>query len=214
MLNFDELNQEQLAALTESELNEYVKVELMKEGLDIAVEDPGEYTVPSPKLKTTKYYTIEVTNGYSSFGDLYFRTLSQAEKFIALQPMTHGTDWDAGREFKFMVQKELVISAVELYDENEVRENLPVIIKYKESKKIHSEKANNYKQWRNRRNNIYSKIYDAWRKAVEKQNSIDKVKTTWSEYLTLANGDSTVAMAFLEKAYGTEAIAAAGIENA
>lgn len=197
-MSYKDLSQDELAEMSDSEIETLIRRELMEQGIK-EFEDPGEFDLPKPHIKVHKLYEVE---------GIKFATSALAEKFLALNPFTSDYHWKVGNDFRFAKQVDREIKIVELYDKEDVEEHGNLLVAWNSQYRRWEERKRYYEAYMSRRNGIYSEVWAAVTKSREAAQEAADILKSWHEYITLANGDREVAAKFLIKTYGEEKVRA------
>jgi hypothetical protein len=192
------------AAYAPNEVREVIRKILMEKGI-VEVEDPGEFTIPKPKVKMVTYYRV----GYGM--SVLVKSPKIAEKFFDLEPMHQTDDWNIGYAFKFAKKEDKRIELCELYDEEDLKLHAPEMQEWEAQHNRWSAKKNEYDTYINNKNHVSKTVIDNWKKACEQNDAIAKVKETYDEYMKILDNDHEKAMVFLRKAFTEEQITQAKI---
>ena len=199
-MKYSDLSEQERAALSQDEIERFIKIELMEEGIK-EIEKPEPFGLQEPKLAKKKFYGVS--------GDL-FTTPGNAEKYIQLRPSIKDYDYDVGSAFSYAEPRDaLNIEVVELFDKSEVRERADELHTYSREKARWDARMSKYELYLYQRNKIANKITEDWLACMTRAEEDAEVRRAFTEYLDLANGDSEVAMKFLEKTYGSDKVSRA-----
>jgi pyruvate/2-oxoacid:ferredoxin oxidoreductase beta subunit len=195
-MKFEEMSNETKASMTESQIREQIKIEMM-EGDITEVEQPMEFDLEKPPMKTETYYVI---------GGIYFKTLKQAEQFKALDPKKDNYDWRVGSEVRYVdpIDGEIRIEKPNIKEE--IQEKGQELIEYYKQYHEYDRRKRKYDNYISTRNAIADKIWSVYVKAKEIVDEKQKIKDEYQEYTKLTNGDMELAYTFLVKHYGEEKV--------
>lgn len=210
MKTINEMSEKEILSLTGEQLETLVKIRMAQEGIKILSEPvkPEYLPIAEPDVLA---YDVE---GYNLiFTDI--ETAQKASQFILelkdklkkevygrhyqLKTLTSGDDRsyhlrDVGKiQPKKFYSKKLLAEMEDSFSANERTK--------KQYDTLLAEYTDNY----NSAASIREEIYDRYNEVVDKYSNMERMKSKYSEYLTLAENDSTIAMNFLKKAYTIDA---------
>lgn len=204
MNRITDLSTKDLLKLTPEDINTYVQIELMHEGIVIPPlpQKPEQFNL----APTVTVYQIH-SNGK------VLCTLPSNELALAVLEagqnafMTEDYLYEAGYDRKFMSKVEdLSIISVKVYDEHELRRYTKELKQSKDANDAYNSARREYDKINNRAIEITERVNDVVRFATKQQQKATEISNTFSKYTQLANGDYQVALNFLLKAYSQEEI--------
>jgi len=193
-MSFKDLSVEQIAALTKEEIEEYIRVEMMENGVK-AVEKPAPFLLLPPKVKTHKLYKV--------YG-LYFETPGQVDKLFQLRPKKTEYSWDLGTNLKFLSDVEKEYEQVEIFDKEDFIAKGDEMVAWRKQKDVWDNLNGAHEVYLQRRNKIASEFWTKWDEAKKKVEGKHTIQKAFEEYKTLAKGDEGIALGFLFKTFGEE----------
>lgn len=198
-MSYKDLSKEELAALSDYGVEQLIKTEMMEQSVKV-VGEPEPFTLLKPRLKTEKFYSV---------AGVLFKTMSQAEKFLALNPQKDDWSWNATSEFKYSEPMTSGINVVELHVKEEVLEKADELVAWASQKIEYDGMRTKYDSYCRTKGNIAKAVWEAVRSAREEIRKASEIRDAYYEYIQLANGDEEVAKKFLFKTYGEEKARAA-----
>jgi len=189
--------EKEIADMTIDEIDRAVQSEIMFRGIR-EYEEPGPEPL-KPTLKTSKYFCV---------GDLYFTTMSLAEKALALKPLIASYNWDIGSEVKYPATYSDTIKVVDLPSKEEVLRNAEAFTEWSNLHQVWSYARENYDRYKSRKADLVKDIFSEWNRCKDAAKDIKDVLTAFEEYKDLAGSDE-VAMKFLVKTFGQKRVDAA-----
>lgn len=196
---FKDLTDAQVLDLDDVDVEDIIAREIMEQGLK-KVDEPVPFLLQKPALKKEKFYEA---NG------VLFKTMSQAEKFAALQPYRKDYHWSIGTEFYYSNKSNVRIEVVELYDETELLEMAQDLQDWNRAYQDWQTHKNRYDSYLRSKSRISKEVWDRVTKVRAANRELQEIQGAYDEYLTLAGGNEDVAMNFLKKTYGEEKVHAA-----
>jgi len=196
---FKDLTDAQVLDLDDVDVEDIIAREIMEQGVK-KVDEPVPFLLQKPSLKKERFYEA---NG------VLFKTMSQAEKFAALQPYRKDYHWNVGTEFYYSNKSNVRIEVVELYDETEVLERAPDLQDWNRAYQDWQTHKNRYDSYLRRKASISKEVWDRVTKVRAANRVLQEIQDAYYEYIKLANGDKEIAQKFLFKTYGEEAAMAA-----
>jgi len=197
---FKDLTDAQVLDLDDVGVEDIIARENMEQGVK-KVEEPGPFILQKPALKKKEKF-------YEANGVL-FKTMSQAEKFTALQPYIKDYHWNIGTEFHYSKKSNVRIEVVELYDETELLEMAQDLQDWNRAYQDWQTHKNRYDSYLRSKSRISKEVWDRVTKVRAANRELQEIQGAYDEYLTLAGGNEDVAMNFLKKTYGEEKVKAA-----
>lgn len=207
MKKITEMTEQEILALTDSDLDLLIKLGMAEAGiklLDMPVE-PKYF--PTPKKDCVAY----AVSGFN----LVFKEKELADQLSHLLSeiidKSFAPDYERGNyELKFLKnynQSDYSFSSVgnvtkEDYFNRETLASFSELVKENnKAKKEYEEQLAEYNDAHDKASYIRDDIYEAHATVVSKYQKMENIKRQYLVYLKLANGDSDIAMNFLEKAY-------------
>lgn len=209
MKDWNKLTVEELAALTDAEVETYKKLLYAQNGIEFP-EEPKEIDDTYIPCDMTVYY---VQNIGSSWGGICFSSLEEAKHVAdvvreckSLGHISHkdgGNIFEPGTETEWNgKRKDFSITTDEAYSKkrfSEVQETLSTYAKLREQ----------YDKDKKAYDSLYSKAIEVTEEFMERLNNArERIKKRkrlaekyWLDYMPLAENNSEIAMNFLKKAY-------------
>lgn len=208
MKDWDKLTIEELAALTDEQVEIYKKLLYAQNGIRFPVEPKEPNTINIPKDKTV--YRINLIGFDILFGD--FQEAVHVSNFLKNCKSVCHFEYTNTWQNRYIVEGtpkdynnnniEFTVEAEEAYSKKkflEVQENLNTITKLNEQ---YSEDKSEYDETVRKAIEVTQDFLD---KLDEARNTIARRKTLtfkyYNDYLPLAENNGDIAMSFLEKAY-------------
>lgn len=198
-MSYKEIAKENLAALSDYEVEQLIKTEMMEQGVRV-VEKPSPFNELRPVLSTQKFYAVS---------GILFKTMSQAEKFLDLNPQKDDWSWNTTSEFRYSEPISSGIRVVELYVKEEVVERGDELTAWAAKKVEYDGKKSQYDNYCRSNGNIAKTVWNAVIEARKAQQERVEIQNAYEEYKELAGGDELIAQNFLFKTYGEEKARAA-----
>lgn len=200
---FELLTDAELLALTQEEIDWYIKLKKAEKGVKILI------CPATPEYRSTpdKDITTYEVNGYL-FTDR--TTAEEISNFINSKISTAlktNYNYNYGYDYKYVEPYEGNLSQVNTgnYYSKQVYDSIKDMISSNDKiKKAYEKVKEEYDAEEEKCTEIVDKIYEAVNKAKERKYQEDEYKIRIQEYLRLANGNTEVAWNFFEKAYTIE----------
>lgn len=196
---FKDLTDTQVLDLDDVDVEDIIAREIMEQGVK-KVDEPVPLLLQKPALKKEKFYEAD---------GVLFKTMSQAEKFAALQPYRKDYHWNIGSEFYYSKKSNVRIEVVELYDETELLERAEDLQDWNRAYQDWQTHKNRYDSYLRSKSRINKEVWDRVTKVRADNRELQEIQDAYYEYIKLANGDKEIAQKFLFKTYGEEAAMAA-----
>lgn len=205
MKRFQELTDVEVLALSEEEIERYIKLEMAEEGIKI-LQKPVE-----PKYKTIPEGD-ELTYGVGGFADnVVFKEKGAAQRIAdaITKELPNAFDLSYNRNYSLRYLKkadtEYTNLGVVKHSKHYKKETLDRIEEDKTAnddlKRIYEKELKEYDSENNRASRIRSDIWDRVHYLQQQELEKERNLTRYKEYLELANGNPEIAMNFLKKAY-------------
>lgn len=209
MKQITELTEKEILALTESELQTMVKLQMAEKGvkiLSIPLE-PKYEEVPKP---TEELHTVSgFTYSFKDVADA--NKLSSAIRDVAQNCLNYDYNYKIGSDFKFIKSLENYskdhlgsITPVKCYSKEVYNEVVEIGQRNQALKEEYSALLDEYNKAHSESQEIKDEIYGRYYDVQKKYYDMGIIKARYEEYLSLADGDVTMAMKFLKKAYSVD----------
>jgi hypothetical protein len=198
MNDFQNLTDEQVFQLTAEQINFYVDLECAKEGVlllpDTQPVEP-QLTKPQPDALVYEVGNFCVTSAEEA------ATLLEALQKVKLVRLDY--DGSTGYDSKYIKRLDTEVEAkpIKCYSPEvfaSIRESLT---EYTLAKNTYAREYNEYRDITAKRDKAAKWIWDRVEEIREKYVSQERMAKEFQRYLTLANGDKTIALNFLKNAY-------------
>jgi hypothetical protein len=207
MKTYWDLPETERAGLTEEQVREYIKYELMAAGV-LAPKPPEIVAVPEIVVPTTTMYGIEFAESrYHSRQalDVVFDTADAAAKFIALRPQIKSHDYEADtHESRFM--PDMAVVEVRVATHEAVLKIKADLIDAKKKREANEQAERKYNEEAEKTAKAAEPVWGDYRSLQSKAHTINTVVATYNEYTTMTGGDLVLALGFLRKAFPDETI--------
>lgn len=190
------------ATLTEEQVRVLLDVHLMEKGV-LRVEPPALKEVkPLPDLKRV---TVYVVHGLRN--QLAFSTRSQAEQFVALNPMTVGYEWEWGSKLEYCkpVEQSLV-KEEQRYDYHDLFSKQAIIRENKAAEEANEKSQREYQEAAKKMNAVLNQVWEDWHTMMSTDREHRKLAATFEEYKRMTGGDEELAAEFLRKIFSVTQI--------
>lgn len=200
MKSYTELSSRERLALTDEEIRDYAKRELLMKGTKITVEPEKPKVTPDDIIKKMDHILIFTVAGN------HFANESDARDFVDTKRYdTKYPNYAYDTPFYVPIEKDSYLNGIssKLVPTYESFEKYSS--EYEESKKdmkIYTALKDEYDQSIKDLNDEIRTINDSIRVLREEDDRVLRIKAVWDEYVSLANGDENIAKEFFVKAYG------------
>lgn len=194
MKRLEELTEQDILALQDSEIEALIKFECANEGVKFEPAPSEPELQEVPEAETSMYYVDY----------LAFETKEQAQAYLDLIKNAYKTDYVVyGMNYLKKKNCRENIEVQYFYSSKEVADIATKVYKSNESlEKSHKEDMKLWTESRATYNEIVSKVYDRVGDVRQKYSEMNHFLSIFTrEYLPLANNDADMAMSFLKKAY-------------
>lgn len=197
MRRIEDLNREELLALTDEEIKRFIDIECAHEGISILGDPPNPPIAPEQKRNLTLY----------KVGDIYFGKKEEAEAVVQLLARATlysfrylGGYWDSNFRYAEPTTDVPQIQIENFFDEAEIRAVKSKLETYVAEKKVYDRRKDEYEKQVAATESCSSKVYDRISEAREYKDELDHIVRTYNKYLDLAEGDRKIAWNFFESA--------------
>lgn len=204
MKDYKELTTEELANLTDEQVEQYIKLICAQEGIKI-LQKPQEPVKSADLNKDCEVYTIPRTN-------LYFSDINEAKEILeslkkmkslgTIRYFSNSSYFEKGLIGYDNKPVDLVISTEVHYSKEKANEKEKALKEYDEAKKKYDQELKEYydnKDALDEATKEFLGIYDEAVKTMDKRRRLSNL--FYKEYLPLAEDNVEMAMGFLKKAY-------------
>lgn len=205
MQTFEELSVFEIAALTENQLNNYVEIALMLQGIVVPPQPLEPVLLAVPELNPVG--TLFKVRPKGTHWDIYF--LDREAGFEAAQikgAVNTDTVYAGGTSYLCLGEtyehlKQCECAPVDYYDTATVRAAKEALDENERRRKAHKKALDDWNDSTEGAQAVRSEIIEKFYQAREKVRGLEDVLSTREKYLRLANNDSEVAGKFLANAY-------------
>lgn len=195
MKRYTDLTHEELIALNEDDLKRYIDIEIAFAGITPAPEPVpiGEF---DPGIKP-EIIAFEVCG-------LIVKTIEEAQKVAALN--IYSSDYDyygAGSKFRYLSDRwgSNDIKKVSFYNKEEVLRMKGMLKDRKELVEHYEAQKAEWEKYLEKIQGCRSEVMDAYRAAVGYQQTLNYGRAQFARFLTLAEGDESIACRFFYDAF-------------
>lgn len=209
MKNWKDLTVEELASLTDKELDMHIKLILCNNGVK-NIEKPEKPVKPSYDKDCNTVYSITNLSTYLAFTDI--NEAIETVKFLKSRKTSGRLQYTSGMSvpiFKTEPEKDYhgdcieigIMSNKALYEDKEL-DIKDALDKYKKDKSKYDLELEYYEDYKEKAEEFCKPFMKAREEAVEIMNIRTRLKNIYyKDYLPLAEGNKKLAMNFLKKAY-------------
>jgi hypothetical protein len=203
--------QQERAAMTREQVQAYLDVELMEQGV-AKVDPPQLQEVVAVDLEKVVYFQVSYKGEYGdrTDTDILFETVEQARQFIELCPLRRDSRYEYGWDHKYAIpMREMAIKKIELPSESAVANMASVLKRNKAAEEANTKARNAYNKAIKAVEEATAGVWHDWEECREKERQAAKIYATLDEYIRLCDGNRETALRFLGKLYDSEQIAEA-----
>lgn len=207
MKTYWDLSESERASLSQEDVLRYVDAELMLKGV-LKVKPPALEEEPAMPEEDARVYVVRTKGKYgkSEMG-CAFATIEAANAFIALKPLRLESDWLGQESVSFVAPgSEFEIAEVAVYTEtlkNAAHADLKRASTIRQNnEKLRQEHATALRA----QEEALRGMWEDWVACREAEAKLRAVADTFEDYKRTADGDSSVASAFLAKVYPPDLI--------
>lgn len=212
MKSYWDLSEQERAMLTDGQIEQYRKIQLMEEGV-VEVPLPPEPETVDPRLKSKRFYVMKYKgkHSYREETGFAFESMEKVEAFIALGPLFIGSDYTCGDEYQFAKEAvELQVVPKDLFDPTDVQRVKAILVANKGAREEYDAAKKEAVKNSQKADKVLDRLYEDWSLCKTKLRRLRQIVATFREYVKLA-GDNPpdnyyTAMRFLLKAFSREEI--------
>lgn len=201
MITFNELNTAQLAALTDDQIELYIRTESMEEGIPLGTRPAGSFQAETRvDMNETEYFIVERDG--SDVGIL-FDTEEDAQAFTRMSFSMVDTKYLSGYSVSKSYAKkpeEVRVARRRMPSESDVMLNLAELEAAAMVTKANRDLNSQLEQHSSAVNKVRKRVWDSVYEARSTVRRLDDVRACWAEYQGLAR-DMPSAIACMRKAY-------------
>lgn len=204
MKNWKDLTDEELANLTDEQVEQYIKLICAQEGIKI-LQKPQEPVKSADLNKDCEVYTIPRTN--LCFSDIneakeILESLRKMKSLGTIRYLSNSNYFETGLRDYDSKPVDLVLSTEMYYSKEKANEKEKALKEYNEAKKKYDQELKEYydnKDALDEATKEFLGIYNEAVKTMDKRRRLSNL--FYKEYLPLAEDNVEMAMGFLKKAY-------------
>lgn len=202
MKTFHDYTDLEKANLTEEEVENLLKYELMEHGI-VAPQKPELLPEEGPEIEEKVYYRPSLKN-YSSL-DCVFATAKEAEQFMSLKPLILDSGYPSYRN-NIAEPEEVKIEAIKAISKVDY-EALKGLIEGAASNKTRNKEATQkYEDDMQAASKATNHIWTEWTECRNKKSEAERLVDVYDQYLEDCDGDEKIALRFLGKAFSQNEI--------
>lgn len=194
-------SEKERSEMDEEQVRGLLDYELMSKGVLKPVEPKLETVEPIETKMRTLY---RIRGAYRDFG-LLFESAEDASIVTKLPLYIEDRDYDIGRDFAKKLDDASIV-AVEVCDpemKGGIRQKL---VEQHQKEEANRAAAAEYQKQVEAASKATSELWADWRSCQGQARRMERIRDTFADYAKLAEGDQTVAMKFLRKAFGDDEI--------
>ena len=208
---FWDLSTRERAALSMTDVEKYLAVELMEKGVLLPREPDLEPVPPGPAEMAKKaMFTLTKKSRYGGTENIgvAFMTIADAEAFLRLSVRFIEHDHESKCEVGTVPTGSKTVS-IEVLDELDHARAKTLIVERKGAIERNETRLKRYKEQIEKAKTESADIWKNWRACCALEHELRQVRKTFDDYCEITKGDKAAARTFLEKTYTPEKVAAA-----
>jgi hypothetical protein len=197
MQTIHDLTDEEIAGLTDDQVNMFIDVECARKGAPLLPLMPVEPEKP----------TAEPDKNFYGVSGLWFATAAEAAEVLAAitkhQPYTYewrGNQYVAKRGAQYQGDE---VSTKKMFSPEHYETHRKVLEKYEADKKLYDSEKKRFDEALGKRSENTQEVWDIVSRAREIKSERAQIQRTYDRYLELAKGDKGIAFDFLNTSIGT-----------
>lgn len=196
MNKIEDLNHDDLIKLTEEELQHLVDIEVAYAGIKL---------VNPIKMKEVLTINISPVETYYQVHGLLYRTQEEAQAVAVIPAFQTAYDYyGGGYDYKYAEPHEASITKVMLYKKEDVDTVRSSLQKIREAKEYNQKMQSEYEKYLKSIDGCRATVHSIYRKAIEKEEAINRCILDYKKYFVLADNSEEIAMNFFNMAYKDE----------
>jgi len=196
MKEFDKLTRDELAALTDDQIQRYIDLAMAEEGIRPVVF-PTE--VDTPKISL-----VASDTAYEVFG-LYFRNKDDADLLAGMDVLDDNYDYNVSYEHKWLAKHPGgTVQTKKFYLQSEVRAISTELKDAKRLKEVYDKQKKEYDSFNSATSSLRSEIWGKVHEARDRVAEVAAAREAFDRYRELADGNADIAERFFRKAYGLD----------
>jgi len=204
MKQITELTEKEILALTDDQLLNMVKYKMAEDGIKI-LEKPEQPTYQPLPVKDDIAFSIGGLNFYTKdekvAKELSALMMKSGDKFLNSSYTTDYNNKFLKEMDEYSIKSFGKIEEVDFYTRDRIGVINEIVARNKKLKEDYEAKLAEYNAANDEADYIRIDIYDRFREVRDKFAKMDELKHMYGVYLSLADGNATIAMNFLKKAY-------------
>lgn len=203
MQRYWDLTTKEKAALTREELEPYIRVELMEQGV---VVPPPPKLEPIEEVQIGKHVVYKIVlNGYT-YLDVAFERAEDAQALLMLHPLHLRSEYAGGEHVSVATPLDRpAVTGIDVSNADDLECHQEALKRNAVAKKHNDEATREYDKARKAAAEASSGMLSDWLQAQSTEAHHRRIRATLDEYVTMA-GDRAVAMKFLVKAFNADDI--------
>lgn len=209
-----DLSDDERGALTQEQVRDYCKLELMTKGVEPVVETP-DLPVEIPPVESRTYWcvkwTVEGRYGRTEFtGEVAFDTAEEAEAFSKLKAYHCETNYELPD--RIIVARPLhspICEGKVAATSTSVSTHMGELKRAKANLDANQAQRQKLSKQLEAANSATKGLWEDWHQQQSRIAHAQHVRRVHGEYLKMTNGDAAIARTFLEKTFTAEVVDAA-----
>lgn len=195
-------SERQRSKMTEADVNHLLDAELMTRGV-LKVVPPVLADETAPAVERTKFFKV---------GPVMFKTIEEAETFVALHPFTEEHDYkiagysDSQNYVAKPVPADQDVEVVQRLSVDQATVYKSTLERYKAACERNAEVRREHEAASKEAEKVLRGVWDDWMRCANLAARHQRVEDTLKSYVEIANGDEAVARAFLLKVFTQEQV--------
>lgn len=200
---FEQLTDVELLALTQEEIDWYIKLKKAEAGVRIlkCPETPEYRSIPERDL------TLFDVNGFNFIDKETAEEVANIINSHVTKAFRVDYDWNRGSEFKYAKPYDgtLVNVQIEKVFTKATYDSIKdILTSNKKIEEAYKKLKNEYDEQEEKSTELIEKVYNAISEARTRKEQSEEYIARIQEYIRLANGDVTIAWNFFDKAYSVD----------
>ena len=205
MRNIEEYTVVELAELSDEEVEELIKIELLKAGCSLSAEPeyPQSVTIPEPApTATPDLFVVTKTDYSNNFTDIGFLSEDAAQAFLKLNPVVVSKEHDSQT---WKAKLNCHISFAKIFNRNLATNEQRIAQElYKTKVAEYNEALEDYKKSIKEREKLIDKVYEPIRNARLNKAKATRILNTYNDYLAIAKNDKDIALGFMKANWASQ----------
>lgn len=198
-LNYWDLSERERSELSHADVQRFLDFELMQKGV-LKVTAPVADCVVEPNVKPCEWFAATAQSSSWDPVRVVFASRELAESFLELAPCVRRSDYLDGASIEYASPFDSEIKSITLLTVDAFQEHRSELQAAAAAKAANAKRKEEWEKSVKLQSDALKGLWDDWYACCEKAREFGKVRSTWTQYVTMA-GDERLAAKFLLKVF-------------